>query len=60
MDLSKCMEEFVEITARTKAAIIESILGLGCIFAKEGFEELKDMPDIINEVEKGLRSYQHK
>eukprot|EP00972_Heterocapsa_arctica_P061154 9017545-Heterocapsa_arctica.AAC.1 len=60
MDQTKCMEEFVDITVRTKPAIIESILGLGYIYAKEGYEELKDMPDIINEAEKGLRSYQHK
>eukprot|EP00972_Heterocapsa_arctica_P114724 16443969-Heterocapsa_arctica.AAC.1 len=43
------------ITIRTKAAIIENILGLGHIFKQKGYEELKDMPSIINEMEAELR-----
>eukprot|EP00972_Heterocapsa_arctica_P074899 11054626-Heterocapsa_arctica.AAC.1 len=44
------------ITDITKAAIMESILGLGCIFQQQGFMELQDMPDIINEMESELRN----
>eukprot|EP00972_Heterocapsa_arctica_P009839 1448618-Heterocapsa_arctica.AAC.1 len=44
----------------TKAAVIESILGLGYIVAKKGYKSLKDMPDIINAVEKDLISFHHK
>eukprot|EP00972_Heterocapsa_arctica_P026390 3885735-Heterocapsa_arctica.AAC.1 len=58
------MAEYIDISVNTKAAIIESIMGLGIIYA-EKYEELEDIPDIINEIEKGLRSfnnrdYQHK
>eukprot|EP00972_Heterocapsa_arctica_P059376 8755810-Heterocapsa_arctica.AAC.1 len=59
MDYTRCMEEFIqEISYRTKAAIIKSILGLGYISTNKGYEELRDMPDIINEMEKGLKSFQ--
>eukprot|EP00972_Heterocapsa_arctica_P043168 6364624-Heterocapsa_arctica.AAC.1 len=59
MDYTRCMEEFtLEITYRAKAAIIESILGLGYIFTNKGFEDLRDMPDIVNDMENGLISFQ--
>eukprot|EP00972_Heterocapsa_arctica_P108248 15940777-Heterocapsa_arctica.AAC.1 len=60
MDKTKILEYYVEISMDTKAAIIESILGQGYLFTKTGYKELKDMPDIINEMEKDLRSYRHK
>eukprot|EP00972_Heterocapsa_arctica_P105162 15495983-Heterocapsa_arctica.AAC.1 len=46
-----------QLSIRTKAAIIESILGLGHIFKQQGYKELKDMPDIIHEMETDLRNY---
>eukprot|EP00972_Heterocapsa_arctica_P054816 8081394-Heterocapsa_arctica.AAC.1 len=30
--------------------------GLGYIYSKKGWEELQDMPGIVNEIEKGLRN----
>eukprot|EP00972_Heterocapsa_arctica_P092755 13679221-Heterocapsa_arctica.AAC.1 len=46
-----------QLSVRTKAAIIQSILGLGYIFKELGDKELKDMPDIINDMETDLRNY---
>eukprot|EP00972_Heterocapsa_arctica_P037436 5510224-Heterocapsa_arctica.AAC.1 len=58
MDCARGTEEFkLGITDRTKAAIIESILGLGYIFTNRRYEELIDMPDIINLMETGLREF---
>eukprot|EP00972_Heterocapsa_arctica_P060531 8930096-Heterocapsa_arctica.AAC.1 len=60
MDGQRGMTEDIldTISVRTKAAIIYSILGLGYIFKHKGYEELKDMPDIINDMEKYLRNFQ--
>ncbi len=44
-----------EISQRTKAGIVLSILGLGHIFKQQGFWELKDLPHIINFLETELR-----
>eukprot|EP00972_Heterocapsa_arctica_P104756 15437777-Heterocapsa_arctica.AAC.1 len=59
MDDNRGMKEVILdiISVRTKAAIIESILGLGYIYKNNGYEELKDMPDIINEMETDLRDF---
>eukprot|EP00972_Heterocapsa_arctica_P052602 7739444-Heterocapsa_arctica.AAC.1 len=59
MDDKRGMAEGImdNISVRTKAAIIESILGFGYMFKHKGYEELDDMPDIINEMEKDLRDF---
>ncbi len=44
-----------EISQRTKAGIVLSILGLGHIFKQQGFVELSDLPHIINFQETELR-----
>ncbi len=44
-----------EISQRTKAGIVLSILGLGHIFKQQGFWELKDLPFITNCLETELR-----
>eukprot|EP00972_Heterocapsa_arctica_P102789 15150742-Heterocapsa_arctica.AAC.1 len=58
MDDNRGMTEaFWTSSVRAKAAIIESILELGYIFKHKGYEESKDMPDIISEMEKDLRDF---
>eukprot|EP00972_Heterocapsa_arctica_P110584 16283103-Heterocapsa_arctica.AAC.1 len=44
-----------EINCRTKANIIQSILGLGHIFRQQRHPELSDLPDIVNYLETELR-----
>eukprot|EP00972_Heterocapsa_arctica_P089948 13270530-Heterocapsa_arctica.AAC.1 len=51
------MAEYSELPAKTKAAIVASIMGLGTIYATKVYQEHEDIPDIINEFEKGLRSF---
>eukprot|EP00972_Heterocapsa_arctica_P070627 10433942-Heterocapsa_arctica.AAC.1 len=40
-----------------EATILESILGLGAIFAEHGFTELEDMPNLVVEIERGLKTH---
>eukprot|EP00972_Heterocapsa_arctica_P114372 16442116-Heterocapsa_arctica.AAC.1 len=44
-----------EINQRTKANIIQSILGLGHIYRQHGFIELLNLPQIVNDLETELR-----
>eukprot|EP00972_Heterocapsa_arctica_P058422 8618897-Heterocapsa_arctica.AAC.1 len=36
--------------------MLESSLGLGAIFAEHGFIELEDMPELVVEIEEGLKT----
>ena len=44
-----------EINMRTKASIVQSILGLGHIYRQQGFIELRNLPHIVNLLETELR-----
>eukprot|EP00972_Heterocapsa_arctica_P100663 14842389-Heterocapsa_arctica.AAC.1 len=44
-------EHPVEVTG----TILESILGLGAIFERHGFKELKDLPEMVAMLEEGLK-----
>eukprot|EP00972_Heterocapsa_arctica_P114125 16440880-Heterocapsa_arctica.AAC.1 len=46
-----------EINCRTKANIIQSILGLGHIIRQQRHPELSDLPDIVNFLEPELRFF---
>eukprot|EP00972_Heterocapsa_arctica_P001337 195855-Heterocapsa_arctica.AAC.1 len=46
---------FREHPAELAGTILESILGLGAIFEEHGFAELEDLPEIIVEIEEGLK-----
>eukprot|EP00972_Heterocapsa_arctica_P107330 15810011-Heterocapsa_arctica.AAC.1 len=41
------------------ATILESILGLGAIFGEHGFAELEDMPELVVEIEEGLKTHRN-
>eukprot|EP00972_Heterocapsa_arctica_P018472 2728616-Heterocapsa_arctica.AAC.1 len=55
LDYAGCMTEYSSLSEKTKGGIVECIMGLGIHLCK-GYEELKDIPGIINEIEKGLRN----
>eukprot|EP00972_Heterocapsa_arctica_P006911 1011180-Heterocapsa_arctica.AAC.1 len=40
-----------------EGAILESILGLGAIFEEHGFTELEDMPELVVDIEEGLKTH---
>eukprot|EP00972_Heterocapsa_arctica_P103604 15268560-Heterocapsa_arctica.AAC.1 len=45
---------------KDQAAIVESIMGMGTIYATKGHEELEDIPDIINQLEKHIEKFQQR
>eukprot|EP00972_Heterocapsa_arctica_P020543 3029245-Heterocapsa_arctica.AAC.1 len=48
---------FSEHSIDVHATILERILGLGSIFAEHGFAALEDMPELVVEIEGGLKTH---
>eukprot|EP00972_Heterocapsa_arctica_P058595 8641352-Heterocapsa_arctica.AAC.1 len=48
---------YTEHPIDVEATIVESILGLRVIFAAHGFTELDDIPELVVEIERGLRTH---
>eukprot|EP00972_Heterocapsa_arctica_P095839 14139923-Heterocapsa_arctica.AAC.1 len=46
---------FREHPTEVAGTILESILGLGAIFEEHGFTELEDLPELVVEIEEGLK-----
>eukprot|EP00972_Heterocapsa_arctica_P020088 2965615-Heterocapsa_arctica.AAC.1 len=46
---------FREHPVEVAGTILESILGLGAIFEEHKFKELEDLPEMVVELEEGLK-----
>eukprot|EP00972_Heterocapsa_arctica_P078815 11622984-Heterocapsa_arctica.AAC.1 len=47
---------FREHPKEVPGTILESILGLGAIYEEHGFTELEDLPELVVEIEEGLKT----
>eukprot|EP00972_Heterocapsa_arctica_P029178 4290588-Heterocapsa_arctica.AAC.1 len=48
---------YTEHPIDVEATIVESILGMGEIYAAHGFTELEDIPELVVAIERGLRMH---